>query len=268
MCGKNIVENAYNHGGITVATTTNIDKTARTAHEMAETQRDSYEALAENFAAAQRRSIGLANEGLEFMKLQEDNARAAQEWFANGVRFLQLQQRNAEFVQKWTGDAVEVLREQTEHNARTAEAFARSVSKQQEGFRALTQQWVGAYRDFFTPFSFAQEGLKTVQRAIQQVLEVTEQGAQQGLRVAEEATEQTDKVLRKTEKVAHEAELRSAVFGALKIADYDGLTVDEVSKRLDGLSAEELKKVREFEKRNKNRETLIEQIDRKIRANS
>ena len=83
-----------------VATTTNIGKTARTAREMAETQRDSYEALAENFTAAQRRSIGLANGGLEFIKLQEDNARAAQEWFANGVRLLQLQQRNAEFVQK------------------------------------------------------------------------------------------------------------------------------------------------------------------------
>src|SRR5918995_2217933 len=246
-----------------VATTANIDKTTRTAREMAKTQRDSYEALAENFAAAQRRSIGLANDGLEFMKLQEDNARAAQEWFANGVRLLQLQQRNAEFVQDWTSGAVEALREQTEHNVRTAETFARGARKQQEGFRALTQQWVGAYRDFFSPFSYAQEGLKTVQRATQQVLEVTEESAQQGLRVAEEATEQTDKVLRKTEKLTREAELRTAVFGALKTADYDGLTVEEISERLDGLSAEELKKVREYEKRNKNRETLIEQIDRK-----
>jgi hypothetical protein len=46
------------------------------------------------------------------------------------------------------------------------------------------------------------------------------------------------------------------------------LTVDEISKRLDGLSAEELRKVREYEKRNKNRETLIEQIDRKMRGGS
>src|SRR5215212_7368536 len=117
----------------------NIDKTARTAREMAEAQRGSFEAIAENFAAAQRRTIGLAEGGLEFMRLQEDNARAAQEFFANGVRLLKLQQRNAEFVQDWMGEAVEVVREQTEHNARTAEAFARSVSRQQEGLRALTQ---------------------------------------------------------------------------------------------------------------------------------
>jgi hypothetical protein len=262
-----------------VASTANIDKTARTAREMAEVQGDSFEALAENFAAAQRRSIGLANEGLEFMKLQEDNARAAQEFFANGVRLLQLQQRNAEFVQGWMGDAVEVVREQTEHNARTAEAFARSVSRQQEGLRALTQSWTGAYRDFFSPFALVQEGMRTFQRATQQGLEATEQVAhqglrateqvtRQGLRVAEEATEQTEDVLRQTEKVTREAELRTAVYGALQTTDYDGLTVAEISRRIEGLPTEQLRKVREFEKNHKNRETLIEQIDRNIRANN
>ena len=262
-----------------MATTANIDKTARTARQMAEAQRDSFEAIAENFAAAQRRSIGIAEGGLEFMRLQEDNARAAQEFFANGVRLLQLQQRNAEFVRGWMGEAVEVVREQTEHNARTAETFARTLSRQQEGFRALSQGWAGAYRNFFSPFAYVQEGMRTFQRATQQGLEATEQvtrqglkaseeATRQGLRVAEEATEQTDKVLRKTEKVTREAELRTAVLAALKTTDYEGLTVEEVSKRIEGLPTEQLKKVREFEKNHKNRETLIEQIDRKIRSNN
>ena len=262
-----------------MATTTNIDKTAHTAREMAEAQRDSFEALAENLASAQRRGIGLAEGGLKFMKLQEDNARAAQEWFANGVRLLHLQQRNAEFVQSWTGDAVEVLREQTEHNARTAEAFARTISRQQESFRTLTRGWVGAYGDFFSPLAYARQGTRAFQEATRQGLEATEQVAreglrateqvtQQGLRVAEEAADRTDKVLRQTEKATHEAELRTAVFGALKTTDYDSLTVDEISKRIEGLPAEQLRKVREFEKNHKNRETLLEQIDRKIKAAS
>jgi hypothetical protein len=260
-----------------VATTANIDKTARTVREMAEVQRDSYEALAENLAAAQRRTIGITEGGLEFVRLQEENARAAQEFFANGVRLLKLQQRNAEFVRGWMGEAVEAVREQAEHNARTAEAFVRTASRQQEGFRALTQTWAGAYRDFFNPFAYAQQGMRTFQRVTQQGLEATEQVARQGLkateqvtrqglRVAEEATEQTDKVLRQTEKAAREAELRTSVFGALKTTDYEGLTVDEISARLDGLTVRQLEQVREFEKNNKNRETLIEQIDRKIRA--
>src|SRR5215204_3536300 len=251
-----------------VQTTRNIDKTTRTAREIAEVQRDAYEALAENIAAAQRRGVGLAEGGLEFMRLQEQSARATQEWFAGGVRLLQLQQRNAEFVQGWTGDAVEAVREQAEHNVRTAEAFARGISKQQEGFRALTQVWAGAYRDYFSPFAYFQEGLRTTQQAARQGLEASEQVARQGLRVAEEATEQTQEVLEQTERATREAELRTAVYGALKTTNYERLTVDEISGRLDGLSTDELRKVREYEKQNKNRETLIEQIDRKIRANS
>jgi hypothetical protein len=79
---------------------TNTDRMRSTAREMAEAQRDSYEALTENFAASQPRNVGLAHDGLEFLSLQEDNARATQEWFANGVRLLQLQQCNVEFVQR------------------------------------------------------------------------------------------------------------------------------------------------------------------------
>jgi hypothetical protein len=263
----NIVAMTYNHGGTRVITT-NTEKMGRTAREMAEVQRDSYEALAENLAAAQRRNIGLANDGLEFMRLQEENARAAQEWFANGVRLLQLQQRNAEFVQAWMGDAVEAIREQTEHNVRTAEAFARGISKQQEGFRALTQQWAGAYRDFFSPFAYVQEGMRTFQRTTEQGLQATEQVAQQGLRVAEEVTEQTEEVLHRTEEATKRAEREAAVFAALQTPDYEELSVDEISRRLDGLSVQQLEQVREYEKQNKGRETLIEQIDRKIRANS
>jgi hypothetical protein len=269
---------AYNHGGTPVITT-NTEKIGRTAREMAEVQRDSYEAFTENLAAAQRRSIELANGGLQFVRLQEDNARAAQEWFANGVRLLERQRRNTQFVQGWMGEAIEAVREQSEHNVRTAEAFARGISKQQEGLQALSQGWVGAYRDFFSPLAYVQEGMKTFQRATQQGLEATEQvterglqatqqAARQGLRVAEEATEQTEEVLRRTEEATREAELRTSVLGALETDNYDGLTVAEITEKLDDLSADELKKLREFEKRNKDRESLVERIDRKIRATS
>jgi hypothetical protein len=281
MCDRNIAASAHKQPRrYTVeATAKNIDKTARTAREMAEAQRDSFEALAENFAGAQRRSMGLAEGGLEFVRLQEDNARAAQEFFAQGVRLLQLQGRNAEFVRGWMGEAVEVVREQTEHNAKTAEAFARSASSQQEAFRSLTRGWVGAYREFFSPLAYVEQGVRTFRRAAQQGLQATEQvarqglkaseqAARQGLKVAEEATEQTEDVLRQTEKATREAELRTAVLGALGTANYDELSVAEVSRRIEGLPTEQLRKVREFEKNHKNRETLIEQIDRKIRANN
>ena len=261
-----------------ITTATNIDKSARSAYEVAEAQRDAFGAIAENFAAAQRRSLGLAEGSLEFVRLQEQNARAAQEFFASGVRLLQLQGRNAEFVQGWIGEAAEVVRQQSEQNASTAEAFARTASSQQESLRSLGRVWVGAYRDLFSPFAYFQEGVRTFQRTTQQVLEATEQVARQGLRAteqatrqglraAEEATERTEEVLRQTEQATREVELRSVVMGALGTANYDALSVAEVTRRIEGLPTEQLRKVREFEKNHKNRETLIEQIDRKIRAN-
>jgi hypothetical protein len=54
----------------------------------------------------------------------------------------------------------------------------------------------------------------------------------------------------------------------LPIAGYDELNVKEIGDRLDGMTAAEIRTVREYEKRHKNRETLIEQFDRKLRAAS
>jgi hypothetical protein len=270
----------YCDGGISVANTTNVEKMTRTARKMTEAQRDAYEALTENLSAAQRRGVGLAQDGMEFLRLQEQNAKATRQWFASSMKVTQLQKRNVRFAQDWLREGAEALREQTEHNLRTAEAFARSARKQQEGFRALAQGWTEAYEGFFiSPFNYAQEGLRTLQQATEQGLktsqrvveqgaEATEQVARQGLRVAEEATERTEEVLRKTEEATREAELRASVLGALQTDNYEGLTVAEVTEKLDELSADELKKLRELEKRTKDRESLVERIDRKIRANS
>jgi hypothetical protein len=278
MCGKNIGVKTYYEEGMPVATTTNIDKMTRTVREMTEAQRDSFEALTENVAAAQRRSVGLTQEGMEFLRLQEQNAKAAQQWFASSVRVAQLQQRNVRFVQDWLREGAEALREQTEHNVRTAEAFARSARKQQEVFRSLVQGWTDAYEGIFlSPFGYAQKGLRPIQQATEQGLkatqqvfeqgaEVTQQAVRQGLRVAEEATEQTEEVLHKTEEATREAELRTSVLVALEADNYDGLTVAEITEKLEELSVEELKKLRELEKRNKDRESLVERIDSKIRA--
>ena len=56
--------------------------------------------------------------------------------------------------------------------------------------------------------------------------------------------------------------------GVLPIPNYDELNVAEIGERLDALTAAQIREVREHEKRNKNRETLIEQLDRKLKAAS
>jgi hypothetical protein len=59
--------------------------------------------------------------------------------------------------------------------------------------------------------------------------------------------------------------IRSAQF---PIEGYDELTVEEISGRLGGLSADELRIVRDYEERTKNRDTILEQLDRRIRRGS
>jgi hypothetical protein len=62
-----------------------------------------------------------------------------------------------------------------------------------------------------------------------------------------------------------EAQVTSAGF---PIPNYDELNVAEIGERLDALTAAQVREVREYEKRNKSRETLIEELDRKLKAAS
>ena len=51
----------------------------------------------------------------------------------------------------------------------------------------------------------------------------------------------------------------------LPVAEYDTLTVEEAKKRLSGLSEGELKKIRSYEKKHKNRKTLVRSLDHEIK---
>ncbi len=48
------------------------------------------------------------------------------------------------------------------------------------------------------------------------------------------------------------------------IAGYDDLTAAEVGERLNDLSAPELRKVRDYERRNANRKSVLQNIERKL----
>jgi hypothetical protein len=60
----------------------------------------------------------------------------------------------------------------------------------------------------------------------------------------------------------------SAEAVAFPIEGYDRMNVEEISSRLGGPSVEELQLVRDHEELHERRTTLLEQMDRKIRASS
>ncbi len=50
---------------------------------------------------------------------------------------------------------------------------------------------------------------------------------------------------------------------ASPLKNYDDLSVEEIEKKAKGLSKEEIREVRDYEKRHKNRKTLLESLERK-----
>jgi hypothetical protein len=160
------------------------------------------------------------------------------------------------------------------------QSLAEQIQKQQQNSQQMTQELMNTYIQLLnTPGSYlsgqAQEQQQTIQQTVQQWME---QAQQQQQTFQQQVQEQQQSFQQMTQEVmsgysqlwniplsyAKEG-LRDAQF---PIEGYDELSVEEVSARLDALSAEDLREVRDYEERTKNRETVLEQLDRRIRSGS
>jgi hypothetical protein len=160
------------------------------------------------------------------------------------------------------------------------QSLAEQIQKQQQNSQQMIQELMNTYMQLLnTPGSYlsgqAEQQQQTLQQTAQQWME---QAQQQQQTFQQQAQEQQQSFQQMTQEVmstyselfnipisyAKEG-LRDAQF---PIEGYDELTVEEVSGRLEALSAEELREVRDYEERTKKRETILEQLDRKIRGGS
>lgn len=141
------------------------------------------------------------------------------------------------------------LREQTERGRAVSDQLSAQQREQQETARAFAQESVDAYMNFFDDAS------SYFRTSAEQAVG----SSQEGLRTVSDTT---------TSLLGTATGAAQAVTGAgrFPIAGYDQMNVEEASKHLDDLSVDELRAVRDYEERNKKRETLLEQMDRKIRA--
>jgi membrane-bound lytic murein transglycosylase len=124
------------------------------------------------------------------------------------------------------------------------QTLAEQIQKQQT-LQQTAQQWM--------------EQAQQQQQAFQQQAEQQQQAFQQ---MTQEVLNTYTQLFNIPLSYAQEG-LRTAQF---PIEGYDELAVEEISGRLGGLSTEELRMVRDYEERNKNRGTILEQLDRKIRS--
>ncbi len=164
--------------------------------------------------------------------------------------------------------AVKAQEVNTELLRKTAEVWIDGARKQTELSRDMTQEvfekaedQAHAYQDFFgqwgfpfmgspfirmpyDPFGFWREWTRTVQKSARDT--------------QSKAVEQTARVIETT----------APSDGSLPIGGYDEKSVGEITARLDTLTVDQLERLKRHERRNKNRETLIREIDRRIRATS
>jgi hypothetical protein len=151
----------------------------------------------------------------------------------------------------------------------TMRSLADRIQKQQELSQQMTQELMNTYMQLLnTPGSYlssqAEQQQQTLQQTAQQWMEQAQQQQQSFQQMAQEVVGTYSELFNIPISYAQEG-LRDARF---PIEGYDELTVEAVSERLSGLSAEDLREVRDHEERNKNRETILEQLDRRIRSSS
>ena len=162
------------------------------------------------------------------------------------------QQRAQEFSELVTSN----LREQTEAGRANAQQLSEQVSRQQEAGQALARESVEAYTEFLNDaFSRYRAGTEQAGKSVQE-----------GVRTLSETTTGLLGTATGALGATVEGAERAAEAAVFPIAGYDEMNVEEISGRLDDLSVEELQLVRDYEELNKRRETLLEKMDRKIRA--
>ena len=160
------------------------------------------------------------------------------------------------------------------------QSLAEQIERQQQNSQQMIQELMNTYMQLLnTPGSYlsgqAEQQQQTLQQTAQQWMEQAQQQrqtAQQQAQQQQQSFQQmTQEVLGSYSKLFNipisyaQEGLRDARF---PIESYDELNVEEVSGRLGALSPEELREVRDYEERTKNRETILEQLDRRIRGGS
>ena len=126
----------------------------------------------------------------------------------------------------------------------TEQTANRAAGQAQEG----GQQWLGMLQALAEQIQRQQQNsqqmIQELMNTYMQMFNIPFSYAQEGLQMAQRATAE------------------------VPIEGYDEMNVSEVAQQLGTLSADELQRVRDYEMRNKNRETLLGQIDQRINAAS
>ncbi|MEJ7815130.1 MAG: hypothetical protein WKF53_08135, partial [Rubrobacter sp.] len=160
-------------------------------------------------------------------------------------------ERQQRLAQEFSELVANNLREQAEGGRSGAQRLSEQADRQQEAGRALAQESVEAYMDFLdASFSQYRAGaMASGQTAAGMV------GAATGA--------VTDATARAMDAATLGAQ-RTAETATFPIAGYDEMNVEEISERVDALTDEQVRRLRDYERANQNRKTLIERFESRL----
>jgi hypothetical protein len=160
-------------------------------------------------------------------RITENNAKSAQESARIATEYwVASRERNNELAKDITRTLTESMKRQTDANEELLSRIFEILEERDEAHKRFFEQWAEAFSS--VPFDYVRQATHGV------------------------------------EKSATSGDTAS-VNGGFPIAGYDELSVEEISGRLEALSEAQIKQVRDHERRTKNRKSLMEQFDRKLK---
>ena len=171
-------------------------------------------------------------------------------------------QRQQQRAQEFSELVADNLREQTEANRAAAQQLSEQAARQQEAGQALARESVEAYAEFLD------EAFSRYRSGAERATESAREGARTLAETTTGLVGTAAGAAGATAGTAAGATREAADAATFPIPGYDSMTVDEIEGRLGPLTDEQVQRLRDHERKNQSRKTLIERYDQKLRASS
>jgi chromosome segregation ATPase len=173
-------------------------------------------------------------------------------------------QRRAEEAERRAEEAESQVKE-AERRAKQAERSTEEANRRAEEAERRVEETQRRTREAEGRAEKAEEGAEQAKSRAEQAERSTEE-AQSRTEEAERRAEEAERQAEKAERSSSEAESQGD--DDLPLADYDSLNIRQISEKLDQLSVEEIRRLRDYEVRNKDRSTLVNRLNLRIEVSS
>ena len=155
------------------------------------------------------------------------------------------QDRGAQLTEVFFNQTINNLHAQAEQNRRATQQLTEQQQRQADAAQTLTRESVDIYMYFMdSMFSYWQGATQTAERAAEPAPSSSSPSTAESTARSQSSDEE------------------------LPLENYDKLNANEVIDRIEKLNAQDIERLRDYEAKNKNRRSVLERMDARIRVAS